>query len=168
MVKKIQKFLVWNIFDFPDTFHPFFRQLSKLLLNTFQTTFRQLPDTFQTPSKYLLDTFHTHSSRLPNNFHTTARHLSGTLKTPSRHVPDTCETPTRHPRNNCQTPSSHLSHTLPHYHTHGTLLVEARCGCAGSLFGSPSSCCDREKQSQLLLQPTKVELGLQVWSGVWQ
>ena len=32
---------------------------------------------------------------------------------------------------------------------------------AGDMF-----CCDRGKQSHLLLRPTEVQLGLQVWSGV--
>ena len=93
-----------------------------------------------------------------------SRHLPDTLKTPSRHPPDTHQTPTRDPPDTHQTPSRQFPYTLqiptrqsPKIrHVGSFLLLKARWG----LF-LPSS-CSVGKQSQLLLKPTEVELGLQV------
>ena len=45
----------------------------------------------------------------------------------------------------------------------GVWVAREMCkGCRGDVQGLPGRCGDMGKQSQLLLQPTEVELGLQV------
>ena len=79
-------------------------------------------------------------------------------QTPTRHPPYTCQTPSRQFPNNFQTPTR----KSPKFrHVGSFLLVKARCGFFLP-FSSSSSSSSVGEQSQLLLQPTKVELGLQV------
>ena len=83
-----------------------------------------------------------------------SRHPLDIIQTPSVHHPDTLPTPSKDTSDNIQTPFRHP----PNFkHVGSFLVLEARCG----LFFLPSS-SSVGKQSQLLLKPTEVELGLQV------
>ena len=74
------------------------------------------------------------------------------------HPPDTHQTPTRHPPDTHQTISNTFQIPTRNFkHVRSVSLLKTRWGLLLPSFFLPVG-----KQSQLLLKPTKVELGLQV------
>ena len=130
--------LTWPVLTWPVQTWPVLTSPVLTYQNTIQTSHRFPPDTLKTPSRHPLDS---------------QRHLPDTRQTLSRQFPNTLQTPTRQ--------------SLKIRHVGSFLLLKARWGLF--FFFLPSSFfLPVGKQSQLLLQPTEVELGFSSRSGVWQ